>query len=867
MWRNVHYDPRKRIIHNWGWDKKGNRTHIIEDIKPYLFVESQNHNDATSIYDTPLKKLEFPSEFDRRRYASDSGIHRLFYNIRVEQQYLLDKYRFDDLVASMSNPLRTFFLDIETYSPNSFPNPERAEHPINLITVWDSLTSHYHTFGLKEPYTPELPNVTYYQCQNESLLLKGFLEYWTSNYPDIVSGWNSEYFDIPYIINRIKKIIGERARDSLSPVGSLYWRPNVQKMYGKDLSRWHIHGMSCIDYMLAYKNFSRTERESYSLNYIAQVELGEEKVAFNAPNLARLSQDDWSTFTKYNIHDVTLLIRLEEKLRFLQIMRMITYKGFTSLESAMGKISVITGAISKEALDQGKILPTFYVDKNAEKENFAGGYVKEVKPGMREAIITFDANSLYPNVLISLNLSPETKIGKITRRDEDVGEVDIRTISGKFATIPIEKFQKWLVKEKIACSKANVLYSQKRKGIIPTYVDGLYAERVEAKNEMMQLENANVGLKKSTREYKENIKRIEQLDILQYTLKILLNSIYGVFANKYAPFYDIDHAASITHTGQAVIKAASAIAEEYIKKQYDTNTKCYVYSDTDSTHLTLKPILDKIGTTFLYTDDDEQEQLTPIVYQKANELNKIINDGIISWAKDILYSRDPRFYFKREAICAVGVYQSKKHYILDVRDRGEDEPIPCNKLKYVGVEVVKSTMSDPVKSLIKRVIEKLIYSKDRRLTNEVYKEVYEEFKKLPLEDLAFRSSINDYNKYAVKADGYCPAKGTPVHVKSALFYNLLLKNFNVDNVYDPIKNGQKIKWFYTISANKYNIKSIAFINQYPKEFKQLLKPDFEKMFEKLIKPATERMYECVEWSMIDVKNQYVCDLFDLLESL
>jgi DNA polymerase elongation subunit (family B) len=856
-YRNIYYDPKKKIVRTWMWDNKGNRIEKQDPFKPYIFVESKQHKDAVSIFNTPLRKLEFPSSFDRRRYINESGIKRVFYNLKPYQQYAIDTF------GGMQNGpdygkfnLKTFFLDIETFSPHSFPIPTVAAHPINLITVYDTLNKMYHTFGLSKDYVSKNTNSIYYKCIDEEDLFEQFLTFWENDYPDVISGWNSEFFDIPYIINRINNVLGDNAAKRLSPVGSLLYQEDVKQQFGKDLGRWYIHGISCVDYMEAYKTFSRDKRESYALNYISNVELGEGKTQINATSLAKLSEQNWELFVDYNIQDVALLVKLEEKLRFLKIMRMIAYKGFTTLEATMGKISVVTGAIAQQARERNKIIPTFVKE---DMGTYGGGFVKDVIPGLTEYVVTFDANSLYPNTLISLNLSDETKIGKIVNIDKDSKIVELLLTNGKTHKLDEDKFVQYMHMEKIAISKAKILYSQKEKGIIPEYVDSLYTERKTAKKEMLELDQENVNLHKNTAKYKENKRRSEQLDILQYTLKILLNSIYGVFGNKHSPFYDVDHAASITNTGQSVIKAASRIADEYIKKTYGTTKDSYVYSDTDSTHLTLKPLLEQCNIQFL----DADGRIAPDVYLKVNELQQVINNGIAEWSKTTLNSLDPRFYFKREAICPSAIYQAKKHYLLHIKDKGEDKPLHCDYIKYVGIEVVKSTMSDPVKKLIKRVIENIVYKKDKHLATEEYKQVYEEFKTLSLADLSFRSSINNYGKYLQKSSGFIAGKRTPVHVKAAIHYNLLLKEFKIDTTYDTIDSGQKIKWLYVEPSNKYNISCIGFINNYPTEFANIIKPDYEMMFEKLITPAISRFFDCLNWRMIDIKNQVTCDLLDL----
>lgn len=580
MYRNVYYDARKKCVKLFTWNDSGERVVVEEPFHPYLYIESNTAKDAVSIYNTPLKKIEFPSQFDRRKYVADTGLRRIFYNIKAEQQYLLDKFSGMQNSPEYSQyPLKIYHLDIETYSPDSFPIPTEASHPINLITVYSSIENHYYTFGLEKSYIPKESNQTYIECFSETNMLKRFLKFWEEDSPDVMSGWNCEQFDIPYIINRISNILGEDEVKRLSPVGQVFYRDNVRQQFGRDIGRWYIHGISCVDYMDVYKAFSRSEQESYSLNHIAHVELGEGKTAYNATNLAQLSEDNWELFVDYNIQDVALLVKLDEKLRFLQIMRTIAYKGFTSLEATMGKIQVIQGAIAEAALQQGKIIGTF---TNEDMGKYSGGFVKEIEPGLREHIITFDANSLYPNTLITLNLSPETKVGKIVHTDKEKDIVEIRLANGNIHRLSGVNFLQFIHEKELAISRAKVLYSQKVKGIIPTYVDGLYDERVEVKRQMWELEKINMSLRKNSKEYKANKARIEQLDIQQYTIKILLNSIYGVFGNRHSPFYDIDHAASITNTGQAVIKQSNAIADEFIRSRYGVVESSYVYSDTDS---------------------------------------------------------------------------------------------------------------------------------------------------------------------------------------------------------------------------------------------------------------------------------------------
>jgi DNA polymerase elongation subunit (family B) len=501
------------------------------------------------------------------------------------------------------------------------------------------------------------------------------------------------------------------------------------------------------------------------------------------------------------------------------------------------------------------MIPTF---KKESGEKYKGGFVKEIEPGLREHVITLDANSLYPNALISLNISLETKIGKVTYLEDD--KVRIHSyLSGEDKDSTKDKMDKWLRLNNFSLSGAGVIYSQEKKGIMPELVDDIYKERVVNKKQMMQHSKALVHCKEGSDKYIEHKKMYEQLDIMQHTLKILLNSIYGVFANKHSPFYDIDHASSITLTGQAVIKAASNIVDDFVKEKYGVTESISHYNDTDSVHCSLKPVLNKMKKSFF----NDKNELSDDVYELANEINDHLNEQINIWAKKELNSSDSRFVFKREAICPAGIYESKKHYILHVRDKGETDPIPCDTIKYVGVEVAKSTMSKEVKELIKKVVEAIIYTKEMRKTDDVYKWAYEEFKKLPIEKLSFRCSISKYTEYANKAKGFKVATRTPVHCKAAIFYNKLLEEYKISSKYDNIKDAMKLKWFYC-KPNRYNFSVFGFVDKFPDEFTEIIF-DYDKMFEKLVTPAIERLYECVKWRVLNLKNEFACDMFELFK--
>jgi len=837
----------------WTWDNTGKRVFNKIPFKPYLYIESNTHKDATSIYNTSLRKVEFKNEFERRKYVQESGIKRIFYNIRPEQQFLIEQYGTISTTPEFSkNPLKIYYLDIEVDCVE-FPNPKEAKDTINIITIYDSLTQKYYTWGLNNDYDVK-QNEFYKKCITESELLKSFIKFWEHDHPDIVTGWNIEGFDIPYLMNRINNVLGEDYAKRLSPVEQLFCKEGVVKRFGKLENKWYIKGVSILDYLEVYKVFSREPRESYALNYIGEVELGEGKLAYNATSLSQLAKNDWQKFVEYNIQDVNIIVKLENKLQFLAICRMLAYMGLTSFESALGTIAVVTGAMAVKAQEKGFIIPTFNISHQAPYE---GGFVKDPNRGLKEGIISFDANSLYPNTIITLNISPETKLGKIISKTDT--EVTIKLVSGKEYTMPMDKFIQFIKKDSVAISKAKVLYSQRVKGFCPELVEGIYTERVKNKNQLADCKKSLVHCKEGSEKYIENKEMINHLDIMQYTLKILMNRIYGTFANKHSPFCDVDAAASITLTGQACIKEASNIINNYVKEKYDIGEDCNIYSDTDSCYFTIDPILKKIKKPFL----NESNKISKDVYSIENEINNELNTKITSWAKNSLNSIDPRFVFKREAICDSAIFIQKKRYILHVLDSEGFEVKPEKQTKYVGVEIKRTDISNKIKPLIKDIVETILRTKDYKTTNDIYFKAFEKFKKMPLEDIAFPRGLHSFDKYDKLSAGFITGKGTPVHAKAAIYYNKMLDKLNLTGKYEKISGSAKIKWFYA-QPNKYQLDCIGFANTYPEELKDVIKIDVERMFKKTIQAAIERLYEAINWKIKNPNSNEVNDLFELL---
>jgi DNA polymerase elongation subunit (family B) len=849
-YRNAVYNSREQTVDVYTWTEDGDRIHTSVPCLPYFFYEDINGED-TSVFNTPLRKKEFNSYYNKKLFIKERGLKQLFDNYSPVQQTLIDMFwKYNDNEDFTKFPLKIFFVDIEAVGPNGFSSPHDPKEEINVITVYDSLTKKFIVWGSQQ-YNNKASDVIYNFCQTEEDLLERFIDFIQKDPPDILSGWASDRYDVPYIVNRIERVLGAERANDLSPYKRRYVKEFAGKFGKKELVH-RIDGISSVDYMDIYKKFCPSNRESYKLDYIGYVELDETKVDYGDLSLYELMVSDWDTFVDYNIQDVRLLVKLEERLSYVELLRMLAYTGCTTFESALGTVSVVTGAAAIEARNRNQRLCTFVVD-DEDMMDFEGGYVAEPVVGHHKSIVSFDANSLYPNTMITLNTSPETKMGKILSMDKN--GVSIRNIDGVVVDFNLTDFKNYLHREKIAISKSKVLFTQKRKGVLADMVDKFYKKRVKIRAELKTLKKK---IKKSEGDelIKINIK-INQLDTKQQSIKIFINSAYGATANRYCPIGDLDIAESITLTGQALIKESRTIFKNFVKeKNKNISDEEIEYSlianDTDSLYVSIDKLVSNFSNKGIVSEE---------AYQIAEEFEKYLNDNIKSWAIKTLNTNDSRFEFKREAMCDYGMFLEKKRYVLHVLDK---EGIQCNEWKYTGVEVVSTKMPKSVKPYVKKIIQNMISTKDESSTNDILKSVYELFYNMDENEISIVSGIRNLEKYEEQCDGFSTCKNMPWHVKAGYFYNILLEEMGLTKKYEKIVSGDKIRLFYVETPNPYGINAIAYKTRYPQEFKEFLKPAIEVMFEKDIYKCIERFYKVMNWVPRKPTEQLICTLDDIL---
>lgn len=962
-----------------------------------------------SIYGTSLKKKEFNTQWDRYKFVKESGIKRLFENLPANQQFLIDNYYHCNNDDDFSkNPLKIMYLDLECpgnvdAGQDGFPEPEHAEYTINLLTCYDSLSKRYTMFGLK-PYNSEREDVDYHHCKSEKELLKKVVRHISSDYPDAMIGYNSLGFDFPYLVNRIGNVLGPEWQKELSPVERIYEKVNKSGKFGKPVKEVVIEGISLLDMQVLYKKFALEKLESYKLNDVASNELEEKKLEYEG-NLWELSKNDWKSYCEYNLIDVELLVKLEDKLKYVDLLRFISYLGLAPIEKAVDTVPIINGAIAVQARRRGVYIPTFNRVMGGDK--IPGGYVADPVIGFGKKIVTFDANSLYPSVMITLNLSPETKIGKL---EKDKDGYNLYHVSGRRLKLTKEQMKKLMKEEQCSLTRNSLLFSQKNKGIVPEFLDFLYSKRKETKGKMLKCKGS--GDKEGAKTF----------DTVQNAYKIVLNSTYGYFVNNFAPLADKDIGAAVTLTGQAAIKKSVDFAMEFVKMKLpndkDILEKVYKYSDTDSVegdtmirshvgeykiselwemyydenkvdlsnhgHEMIKvddlkilsydktdsvPISKKVSKIvrhkvskrrfkvkcgnrevvmtedhgmvvvrdgelvrtspkeFLASDEiiigngtlrdnrfydieeleefqdeyvydfemedrenpwffandilvhnsnflsfefteklgipfkDENGEISEEFFQICEEIEDYMNEGMKQWAIDSLKSIDPRFVFKREAICDNVILLGKKYYVLHILN---DEGNKCDKFKYRGVDVVKTTMPKAVKPYVKQTIETMVMSNNKEETNKMFLKSYDIYKGLGPESVYTVSTINKYNDWVKNCDGLKTPKFMPHHLKAAWAHDYLVEELGLVSKYPKFQNGDKIKMVELKTPNKYGISKIGFKGKWPPEFDQIFTIDFEVMFGKIMYAAIERFFSSVDWILRKPNENLRVDLEELL---
>ena len=817
--------------------ENGNRVQKKIKYKPTLFVGTTKATKWKSFTGVPVAPIQFDSMRDAKEWISQNsqvaGRH-IFGNTRYQSCLINDL--FPGEIEFDRSKINVTTIDIEVQSDDGFPEPGEALKTVTAICLKNNIDNTYYVWGLGDYNVQKsymkTSRVVYKKCIDEKELLIDFINHWAtpSNTPDIITGWNSKFFDIPYLVNRINRIfgpeLGEQNIKKLSPWGMVE-RREVRIAY-KSMNRdetFEFQGISQMDYMEVFKKFGYAygQQESYSLNHIAHVVLNEAKISYEEHgSLNKLYEDDHQKFIDYNIRDVELVDRFEDKMGLITLALTIAYRGGVNYQDVFGTTAIWDTIIYRDLYEDNIIVP--FPPTPAEKTTYAGGYVKEPQVGMHDHVVSFDLNSLYPSLIMQYNMSPETIAN---------GE-----------TVPVDVESMLEGKQKVykdgygLCANGQYFHTEKQ-GVLPKIVEEMYSERVGVKQEMLQSQKE---LQKVDSDDKQEIYRIERdishAENRQMAIKILLNSLYGALGNRYFRFFDQRIAEGITLSGQLIIRWGEQSINRYLNKVLKSSADYVLAIDTDSLYIGLNPLVKRV----------QADNTVDFLDKACKELENVFVD-----CYENLFQRyggiENKMVMGREVIADRGIYLAKKRYILNVVDN-EGVRFRIPKIKSIGVEANKSSTPEACREALKEIF-KVIISKDEKEVQKAIEQFKEHFFELPPHEIAFPRGANNITGFYDGQTIY--KKGTPIHVRGALLYNMLRKDKSLSQ-FPNLRNGDKLKFIYLRVPNPIKENVIAFPDYLPKEFGLEKYVDKELQFQKTFVDAIRPILDAVGWSPVEVNT-------------
>jgi len=877
MYQNIYLedtDNSRGIVHLWD-DTEGYSSFPYSKFN-YAYKPS-SHGTHLSLTGERCEKTYRYKRDDDSLFESD---------VPRETRVLSDLYLEDD---SPSIGHTILYFDIEVSMKNGIPTSNNPNNEIISICAYDSKTQIYKIFVLTDN-TKSVPTSLEYDLHvynSETKLLEGFLHYWESIQPTIVTGWNTDNFDIPYLYHRMQQLVGMDVANRLSPIGLI--------TFSTFRSKYMIAGVSSLDYFNLYKKFTYTQQPSYRLHAIGMFELGMGKVEYTG-SLDNLYENDLLTFINYNIQDVKIVVELDKKLKLIELIRGICHVGHVPYEdysysSKFLEGTILTylhrkGIVSTNKPAGGKEQMRQRLQEN--EEGFEGAYVKPPLPGLYKYVYSLDLQSLYPSIIMSLNISPETKRGKILDWNiqthlngaQESYTVQLMDSNGTIKTDTMNKvmFNYFLQETQYAISSNGILYDTDVKGIIPEILEKWFAERKEYKALMEEWRA------------KGDVEQTEFYNRRQHIQKIFLNSLYGVLGLPIFRFYDLENAAAVTLSGQDVIKTSAKFLSNYYKNNgapektpstlqkykqillsevkknrlkfervqelLDSHDHC-IYVDTDSLYFSSLPL-----ATSIKSDD-----LETFTIQLARKAETLLNDmyNILCVRLFNVNPKNHKLYIKGEKIARTALWLAKKRYALfttfDLESNTSKE-----KMVVKGLDIIRSTFPPLFREFMYNLTQRILENATKEEIDSKILELYRSLSTRSYIDIARNTAVQGLIKYTPDdEDSFTSfAKGTPIHVKSAISYNRLLSYFKLNSKFPPISDGEKIKYVY-LKPNKFKLDSVAFKgDEDPPEIIQFITEhiDYNKLFEAELKDKLGDYYIAMDWGLLPTEqNSRSADFF------
>ena len=796
--------------------KNGERITSRHKFKPTLFVPVKKPTEFKTLDNKWVTPVEQESIKDAKefvdQYKDQPGMVYGF--TRWPYQWISDTFK-GEIQWDMSKIL-VATMDIETESEHGFPQVDNPIERVLSITLKNHTSKKFVVFGLGV-YQTDREDVTYIKCDNEDELLQKFLNFWEINMPDVLTGWNTRFFDIPYLINRIKVRLGDSEIKRLSPWRAVF-SDEVFKM-GRKHTAYDIVGLSQLDYLELYQKYTYSAQESYTLDHIGFVELGKKKEKNPYETFRDWYTKDFQSFIDYNIQDVEIVDALEDKMKLIDLQITMAYFSKCNYNDVYSQVKMWDVIIYNYLRDKGIQIP--FVRRQSKSEAYAGAYVKDPQVGLHNWVVSFDLNSLYPHLIMQYNISPETILG-MTEDHPGVDDMLTKTYDTGFLSAANQTM-----------TPNGALFTRNKHGFLPELMQKMYNDRKGTKKQMLQ---AAQKFEQTKDVQFRNV--IPKLHNKQMALKIALNSAYGAVGNQYFRFYDIRIAEAVTYGGQLSIRWIENALNGYFNDLLETEGKDYVLaSDTDSVYITFEKLIEKLNPKdpVKFLDTICQEKIVPWIDGKYAELAEYVN------------AYEQKMVMAREVIADKGIWTAKKRYILNVHN-SEGVQYAEPKLKMMGIEAVKSSTPQVCRDKIRDAL-KLIMIGDEKDLNDFIQEFRKEWMEMSPTAIAFPRSCNGIGKWSDPNGIY--RKGSPMHVKGALIYNHQIKNNKLAKKYPLIQNGEKIRYVHLKNPNPYQCNAFTFITECPTELDIIKYVDYNKQFEKSYIEPLKFITNAINWHIDD----------------
>jgi len=819
------------------------RVRMRIEYSPSLYLPSRKNTQSRfkSLDGIDLEEKRFDSIREAKEFIKQfegiPGAPKIYGNSRFEYAFIADQHK--GMIEWDIDKINVAFIDIEVGSENGFPDPYKANEPITAIAI-RSLKGGIIVFACGDydfsiDETNKGDDVTYVKCKDEWTLCKKFLMYWSKDYPDVVTGWNTKFFDVPYLINRFRKILGEDETKKLSPWNYISERKTI--INGRQMIAYGFLGVEQLDYIELYKWYAPggKSQESYRLDNIAQVELGEGKLSYDEyDNLHALYRLNHQKFIEYNIKDVNLVLKLEDKLKLVELALTLAYDTKCNYEDVFAQTRMWDSMTYSYLLGKKIIVPPREIQ---EKDSaFEGAYVKEPQVRMHRWVASFDLNSLYPHLMMQYNISPETLIEPEEYTDE------MRNVLSQ--GVSVDKLLKCQVDtsslKNVTITPNGQFFRTDIQGFLPKMMEEMYEDRKKFKKLMLQAQQEKENEKDKSKKY-DIEKRIARYNNLQLAKKVSLNSAYGALGSQYFRFYDLRMALGVTTAGQLSIRWIEGKINEWMNKVLKTHGVDYVIaSDTDSIYLRLGDLVESAlgdrtkdtDKTIAFMDKVCELKIQPYIDKSYAELANYVK----------AYAQ--KMQMKREGLSDKGVWTAKKRYILNVyNNEGVQYAEP--KIKVMGLEMIKSSTPSAIREKMWEAV-KLMMTGTESEIQQFIADFRNEFGKLPPEEISFPRGLNGLATYSDSVTLY--KKGTPIHVRGAILYNHNLKQFELTKKYPLIQEGEKLKFTYLKMPNPFKSDVISYPSRLPPEFNLDKYIDYDVQFEKAFLEPIKVILDCIGWS-------------------